>query len=148
MARGAAAWGCLVVLFAAFSAEAQTKDLRKRWLTVQSEHFEVNYPEPLALIARRVLWVAERAHEKLRPLLGHQPRRRVRIVLNDDVDTANGNAYFAPLDLSDFRQGTGAELHLDFTLGYTQPMSLRVGFAYGFDEGGGAQFYVGFGRPF
>jgi hypothetical protein len=59
-----------------------------------------------------------------------------------------GNAYFGPLDASDFRKGTGAELHLDFTLGYTQPMSLRVGFAYGFDEGGGAQFYVGFARPF
>jgi hypothetical protein len=99
MARGAASWGCLVVLFAAFSAEAQTKDLRKRWRTVRSEHFEVNYPEPLALVARRVLSVAERAHEKLRPLLGHQPRRRVQIVLNDDVDTANGNATPLPYNV-------------------------------------------------
>jgi hypothetical protein len=59
-----------------------------------------------------------------------------------------GNAYFGPLDFNDFRKGTGAELLMDFTLGYTQPYSLRVGFAYGFDQGGGAQFYVNFGRPF
>jgi hypothetical protein len=59
-----------------------------------------------------------------------------------------GDAYFGPLVLSNFRKGAGAEIHMDFTLGYTQPMSLRLGFAYGFDEGGGAQFYFAFGRPF
>jgi hypothetical protein len=59
-----------------------------------------------------------------------------------------GDAYFGPLDLSDFRKGVGAELHLDFTIGYTEPMSLRLGFAYGLDEGGGVQLYAGFGRPF
>ena len=59
-----------------------------------------------------------------------------------------GNAYFGPLDLNDFRKGTGAEILMDFTLGYVQPFTLRLGFAYGLDEGGGAQFYVNFGRPF
>ena len=59
-----------------------------------------------------------------------------------------GDAYFGPLVLSDFRKGAGAEIHMDFTIGYSEPMSLRLGFAYGFDEGGGAQFYVAFGRPF
>jgi len=37
---------------------------------------------------------------------------------------------------------------MDFTLGYVQPYSLRLGFAYGLDRSGGAQFYVNFGRPF
>jgi hypothetical protein len=59
-----------------------------------------------------------------------------------------GNAYFGQIDFPDFRKGTGFELHFDFTLGYVEPLSLRVGFAYGFDEGGGAQFYAAFGRPF
>ena len=59
-----------------------------------------------------------------------------------------GNAYFGPLVLSELRKGVGAELHMDFTIGYTQPLSLRIGFAYGLDEGGGAQFYLAFGRPF
>ena len=92
MARLAAAMAGLLVLLGAIPAGAQTKDVTKRWRTVESAHFEVSYPEPLGLVARRVLEVAERAHEKLRPLLGHEPRKRVQIVLNDDVDTANGNA--------------------------------------------------------
>jgi Tol biopolymer transport system component len=92
MARVAAAMACLLVLLGAIPAGAQTKDLTRRWRTVRSEHFEVSYPEPLALVARRVLRVAERAHEKLEPILRHEPRKRVQIVLNDDVDTANGNA--------------------------------------------------------
>jgi Tol biopolymer transport system component len=59
-----------------------------------------------------------------------------------------GDAYFGPLDFDSFRKGAGAEILMDFTLGYSQPYSLRVGFAYGFDQGGGTQFYVNFGRPF
>jgi hypothetical protein len=59
-----------------------------------------------------------------------------------------GNAYFGQIDFSSLRKGTGFELHFDFTLGYTESMSLRLGFAYGLDEGGGAQFYASFGRPF
>ena len=59
-----------------------------------------------------------------------------------------GDAYFGPLDFNAFRKGTGAEILMDFTLGYSRPYSLRLGFAYGFDRGGGAQFYVNFGRPF
>jgi hypothetical protein len=59
-----------------------------------------------------------------------------------------GNAYFGPLDLGELRKGVGAEILLDFTLGYTLPYSLRLGFAYGLNQGGGAQFYVNFGRPF
>ncbi len=71
MARTGAALASLLVLLGAFPAGAQTKDLTRRWRTVRSEHFEVSYPEPLGLVARRVLRVAEGAHEKLRPLLGH-----------------------------------------------------------------------------
>ncbi len=92
MVRRAAAMACLLGLFGAIPAEAQTKDLSRRWRTVRSEHFEVNYPEPLALVARRVLAIAETANAKLAPLLGHQPKKRVQIVLTDDVDATNGNA--------------------------------------------------------
>jgi hypothetical protein len=99
MARPAGWIACLLVLFAAFPGQAQQRDITKRWRTVRSEHFEVNYPEPLALVARRVLSVAERAHDKLEPLLRHEPRRRVQIVLNDDVDTANGTADVLPYNV-------------------------------------------------
>jgi sugar lactone lactonase YvrE len=92
MPRAAAAMAFLLALLGAFPAGAQTKDLTRRWRTVRSAHFEVSYPEPLALVARRVLRVAEHAHARLRPLLGHEPRKRVQIALYDDADTANGNA--------------------------------------------------------
>jgi hypothetical protein len=83
---------CLLVLLGAIPAGAQTKDLTRRWRTVRSEHFEVNYPEPLALVARRVLAIAERSTARLAPLLGHQPDKRVQIILTDEVDAANGSA--------------------------------------------------------
>ena len=99
MARAGAAIACLWALLLAIPAGAQTRDLTRRWRTVQSEHFEVNYPEPLALVARRVLEISERAHEKLRPILGHEPRRRVQIVLTDETDFANGNARVVPYNV-------------------------------------------------
>lgn len=92
MVRPAAAIACLLGFLGAIPAGAQTRDLSRRWRTVQSEHFEVNYPEPLALVARRVLAVAERSNAVLRPILGHQPKKRVQIVLTDEIDMANGNA--------------------------------------------------------
>jgi hypothetical protein len=99
MARGAAAMASLLVLLGAIPVGAQTRDLSRRWRTVRSEHFEVSYPEPLALVARRVLAVAEGAHRRLRPLLAHEPRKRVQIVLDDDVDAANGNARVVPYNV-------------------------------------------------
>ncbi|MGB5810850.1 MAG: BamA/TamA family outer membrane protein [Polyangiales bacterium] len=101
----------LLVLLGSNLAGAQTKDLTRPWQTVRSEHFEVNYPEPLGLLARRVLRVAERANARLAPLLGHQPKKRVQITLIDQSGSANGSAQIinynqirlfasAPADLS------------------------------------------------
>jgi hypothetical protein len=44
--------------------------------------------------------------------------------------------------------GVGAELFLDFTLFYIIGLTLRVGYAHGFMEGGLDQFYAHLGRPF
>jgi len=92
MARAAAAMAFLLGLLGVNPAGAQTKDLSRRWRSVQSAHFEVSYPEPLALVARRVLAIAERSNANMAPILGHQPKKRVQIVLTDEVDAANGNA--------------------------------------------------------
>ncbi|MCA9576632.1 MAG: PD40 domain-containing protein [Myxococcales bacterium] len=59
-----------------------------------------------------------------------------------------GDAYSTRLDLSTFRLGVGAELFLDFTVGYVLPFTLRLGFAYGANEGGGPRMYFHLGRPF
>ncbi len=128
MARGTAAMASLFVLFGAFSAGAWTKDLSRRWRTIQSQHFEVSDPEPLALVARRVLRVAEWAHERLRPLLGHEPRKRVQIVLNDEVDASNGNGVNAGMRLS--CSYNGARRHLcDYTPFEGRGLGASVSFA-------------------
>jgi hypothetical protein len=59
-----------------------------------------------------------------------------------------GDAFFGKFDLDTFRVGTGAELLTDFTLGYFINLTLRTGFAWGFHENGGAQYYVNIGVPF
>ncbi|MCA9533322.1 MAG: PD40 domain-containing protein [Myxococcales bacterium] len=59
-----------------------------------------------------------------------------------------GDAYSTRIDLSTFRLGVGAEVLLDFTVGYFLPFTLRLGFAYGAHEGGGPRLYFHLGRPF
>lgn len=59
-----------------------------------------------------------------------------------------GDAYSTRIDLSTFRVGVGAELLLDFTVGYFLPFTLRLGFAYGAQERGGPRLYFHLGRPF
>jgi hypothetical protein len=59
-----------------------------------------------------------------------------------------GDAFFADPDLEQFRFGIGAELFIDFMLGYFLNYTLRVGIARGLSEGGGTQGYVHLGVPF
>ena len=59
-----------------------------------------------------------------------------------------GNAFFGPLRLDEFAVGLGAELFVDFTVGYYLPYSLRLGIAYGPSAGGGVHYYTHFGVPF
>lgn len=59
-----------------------------------------------------------------------------------------GDAFFGTIDPRTFRVGAGAELFLDFSVGYIIPFTIRAGFAYGFMEGGGPRGYVHLGRPF
>ncbi|MCS6799266.1 MAG: hypothetical protein NZ898_12195 [Myxococcota bacterium] len=59
-----------------------------------------------------------------------------------------GDAYAGRLDLETFRAGTGAELHLDLTLGYFLPFSVRTGLAQGLSSGGLLQWYAHLGVPF
>ncbi|QQR90113.1 MAG: PD40 domain-containing protein [Myxococcales bacterium] len=77
-------------------AEAQVRDPHLQWKTIRTKHFEINYYEPLGLIARRAAVVAERAHQILAPLIAHRPHERTRIVLTDETDSANGSATALP----------------------------------------------------
>lgn len=53
-----------------------------------------------------------------------------------------GFANFEPIDLLRMKLGLGAELLTDFSIGYFQPITLRVGRAQGTSSGGVAQTYV------
>jgi hypothetical protein len=64
------------------------------------------------------------------------------------VFTDVGDAFFGDLDLERFRVGVGGQLHLDFTIFYVLPFSLRLGYARGLMEGGIDQFYGHLGVPF
>jgi hypothetical protein len=75
---------------------AHAGDGRLKWFTIESEHFIVNYHDPLHLVARRVALVAERAHETLVPVMGHEPEGKTLIVLDDTTDSTNGFASVLP----------------------------------------------------
>ena len=77
------------------SGQAQVRDRRLEWRSVETEHFRVHYPEPLGAVARRVLFLAEHAQRTLAPLLGHEPQH-TEIVLSDESDAANGSATSLP----------------------------------------------------
>lgn len=59
-----------------------------------------------------------------------------------------GDAFYGHPVLADFRFGIGAELFVDFTLGYFLQFTLRIGAARGLSEGGATQFYAHLGVPF
>jgi len=53
-----------------------------------------------------------------------------------------GDASFAPIDLLRMKFALGAELFTDFSVGYFQPITLRIGVARGTSEGGLTQTYL------
>ena len=85
--------GC--ALFAS-AAEAQVRDRRLRWRTIDTEHFGIHYPEGLGMLARRVAFVSERAHARLTEVFEHEVQERIEVVLTDDTDSANGSATVLP----------------------------------------------------
>jgi hypothetical protein len=64
-------------------------------LTVRTDHFNIHFHEGEEEAAGRVADAAEKAHELVSGWLGWSPSARTEILINDDVDTANGSA--APL---------------------------------------------------
>jgi hypothetical protein len=55
-----------------------------------------------------------------------------------------GFAYFGSTDLSKFRLGVGGEVGINFTLGYTEGASMRLGYARGLMQDGQDQVYFQF----
>ncbi|HEY0134949.1 MAG TPA: hypothetical protein VGB85_12735, partial [Nannocystis sp.] len=69
---------------------ANSRDLK--WKTLQTEHFWIHYYAGSEHAAERAAMVLERAHARLSVGLGHSPRIRTHVVMNDATDAANGSA--------------------------------------------------------
>lgn len=101
-------WASFALVLAAFSAvvslgtpsvaSAQIRDPLLEWRSIHTEHFDIHYHDPLAMVARRVARIAERTHSTLGQIFGFEPSERVQIVLTDDSDSANGSATALPYD--------------------------------------------------
>ena len=64
----------------------------KRWRTVKASISRSTTRSPWRWWPDGSWPIAERANTRLAPILGHQPKKRVQIVLTDEVDAANGSA--------------------------------------------------------
>lgn len=90
------AW-VVAVSLVSIPANAQVRDRRLRWHSIQTDHFEIAYPEPLGVLARRTAAVCERAHARLTTILGHPgDGPRTQVILTDETDSANGSATSLP----------------------------------------------------
>src|SRR5438105_8736480 len=67
-----------------------------RWRTLRTEHFNVHVRDEYAALGPRAAGEAEAAWASLAPLLT-PPRRRIELVVADNVDDANGYAGTWPL---------------------------------------------------
>jgi dipeptidyl aminopeptidase/acylaminoacyl peptidase len=86
----------LLLLIVPAPAGAQVPDASLEWRTLSTPHFEVHYPLPLGVLARRVAELAERAQGTLSEVIGYEAGRRTHIVLSDPTDAANGSATALP----------------------------------------------------
>lgn len=65
------------------------------WRTIVTPHFAVHFDASIETVARRAAGSAERAYERLSPLLT-PARGRIDLVVADNVDYSNGYAYVSP----------------------------------------------------
>jgi len=83
---------CLLLGWASASLAQNHPELE--WQVVETEHFRIFYHEGLEGAAARAARIAEAAYAPLTELYEYAPDGRVRIVLKDHDDYANGAAFF------------------------------------------------------
>lgn len=94
--RRARRWFSVVIGgFLCLSGSLSAQAPNERWRTIRTAHFNVHFPEALEPIARRGAGSAERAWERLAPLL-KPARGRIELVITDHVDYTNGFAWVSP----------------------------------------------------
>ena len=91
-----AAVTCLMfMVLALWASAAQAQNHPELdWQVLESEHFRVLYHQGLAAAAGRAIRIAEEAYGPITQLYGYEPDGRVRILLKDFDDYANGAAFY------------------------------------------------------
>jgi len=101
----------LLLLFSAVSARAQNHP-ELDWEVVETEHFLIYYHQGLEGAAVRAADIAEDAYQPITQLYSYAPDDKVRIILKDFDDYANGAAYY----FQDAIEIWGTALEHDFDL--------------------------------
>lgn len=98
LSRGAAWAGVLLPLLAMPVPQAARGQLPPDadWVTLETEHFRVTYPEKLEGLARRAGDRAERAWGTLEERFVEGPSEKVDLVLTDHADISNGYSNVFP----------------------------------------------------
>lgn len=81
--------------FAAWDISKEGEEANK-WLTKESAHFVITYPQLNTVMADKALNIAERVHSELVPFFGQAPQTKTQMALVDDFDFSNGWATFFP----------------------------------------------------
>ncbi|HEX6976356.1 MAG TPA: hypothetical protein VF147_18240, partial [Vicinamibacterales bacterium] len=115
----------VLALLSASTAVAQRYDPRLRFRTVRTDHFDIHFHQGEDALAGRLARIAEEVAERLEGDLGRPPGR-VRVILVDQEDLANGWATPVPYDLI---QIEAVPPRSDSTIGNTDDW-LRLVFAH------------------
>lgn len=65
-----------------------------RWFTFETEHFIFHFHNGTEQSANRFASVAEHVYDTITKLYNYRPQEKMRIIINDYEDYANGGAYF------------------------------------------------------
>lgn len=65
-----------------------------KWLSFETEHFQIYYTEGLEDVAALAAQVAEEIHEPLCTLYDYRPDGKVALIFSDNDDVANAASYF------------------------------------------------------
>jgi hypothetical protein len=87
----------LVLLLCARPAAALFDDYNHpelKWLSFETEHFQIYYTEGLEDVAALAAQVAEEIHEPLCTLYDYRPDTKVALIFSDNDDIANAATYF------------------------------------------------------
>lgn len=92
-----------VLLLAAFLAALlaapralEAKPFLRQWVTIKSRHCDVHVPKAGVEFGQRTANLCDEAYALVSAYLEWKPRERLHVLVDDDIDTANGSAVVIP----------------------------------------------------